>query len=575
MMEGYFVKKIGQNRGRPRVWLEGNVTERAGLTTGQRYDIVIKDISDHDKNKMIVLQANPDGSRVVSGKMIGEKDNPIIDINSQALLAIFDGMAAIRVVVKKGEIYFLPLATELKKKERFERLRAKLESGEPLAIGSVAHGGGILSHAVHSGLNEAGIKTHLAFANEIREELLQHASIHNDAWSDNTQILSAPLQELAFDTRGLASVPVCDIFESGISCSGHSKAGKSKRGLKSAEAHPEVGHLIVGALIILGRVNPAIAIWENVPQFAQSASADILRNTMRDMGYTTSERILNGKEWGSLENRDRWCLVAVTHGVDFSFDDLHPPTALKQVVGDILDSDISNDDPRWRPYTHLIDKEVRDAAKGNSFSMQIVSSKDDTVPTLRKGYAKAGSSDCLLRNEVDPTLLRQFTSAEHARIKGCPQELVSGLAESIAHQVLGQGIVYAPFKDLGRHIGDSLNDLANRNFVSETNSLHQKPLVEPVQAIDTSAAQAALPDSNPVMAQQQFSLLDVVVEGTYSGKVLSVQDGVVTQKINRAGDTVQHEIARLSIGVSPGDIVDINYKNGSGSISNKAVSLER
>lgn len=37
---------------------------------------------------MVVLQANKDGSRVVSGKFIGERSNPVIDINSRDLLAI-------------------------------------------------------------------------------------------------------------------------------------------------------------------------------------------------------------------------------------------------------------------------------------------------------------------------------------------------------------------------------------------------------------------------------------------------------------------------------------------------------
>lgn len=35
----------------------------------------------------------------------------------------------------------------------------------------------MLSHAVHTGLQNVGVKTRLAFANEIRDELLEHAAI--------------------------------------------------------------------------------------------------------------------------------------------------------------------------------------------------------------------------------------------------------------------------------------------------------------------------------------------------------------------------------------------------------------
>lgn len=172
----------------------------------------------HDvvQGRTVVLQANPDGSRVVSSKKDGEKTNPIIDLNSRDLLALFDGMSSIRVAVKQGKIYLLPLASELKKQERFGRLREKLEAGDPLAVGSLSHGGGILSHAIHSGLKASGVENRLAFANDIREELLEHAAVHNDAWDENTMVFSAPLQELAFDERGVAQIPKVEILEMGL-----------------------------------------------------------------------------------------------------------------------------------------------------------------------------------------------------------------------------------------------------------------------------------------------------------------------------------------------------------------------
>ncbi|MDO8728499.1 MAG: DNA cytosine methyltransferase [bacterium] len=459
-MQGYYIKKVGQNKGAPRIWLEGSQTVRAGFSAGQRYDIEVQ-------GEMVVLQANKNGSRVVSGKMIGERNNPIIDINSKALLAIFDGMAAIRIVVKKDQIFLLPLASEIKKRERFQRLRGKLERGDPLSIGSVSHGGGILSHAMHAGLKQAGIESHLAFANEIRGELLEHAAIHNDAWSETTQILSTPMQELAFDNRGVASIPKVELLELGLPCSGASRAGKSKRGLVHPEAHPEVGHLVVAALIIVSKSNAAVITLENVPEYASSASADILRNQLRDMGYVTHERILNGKEWGALENRNRWCMVAVSEGIEFNFDQLQPPGADQKLIADVLDNSIGPNDERWRTYSYLKTKELRDAEKGNGFGMQIVSPGENSVPTLRKGYAKGGSTDPLIQHPTNPELLRQFTAEEHARIKGVPESLVDGLSNSVAHQILGQGIVYRPFKDVGAHIGNALNRFAGKDVIDK------------------------------------------------------------------------------------------------------------
>lgn len=49
-MDGYFIKKVGDHRGAPRVWLEGLQTERAGFVPGQRYDVEVQ-------GQMVVLQA--------------------------------------------------------------------------------------------------------------------------------------------------------------------------------------------------------------------------------------------------------------------------------------------------------------------------------------------------------------------------------------------------------------------------------------------------------------------------------------------------------------------------------------
>ncbi|WP_394475172.1 DNA cytosine methyltransferase [Ralstonia mannitolilytica] len=451
MIDGYYIKRIGQNRGAPRIWLDRQ-TERAGFEPGQRYDVVVQ-------GRTVVLQANPDGSRVVSSKKDGDKTNPIIDLNSRDLLALFDGMSSIRVAVKQGKIYLLPLASELKKQERFGRLREKLEAGDPLAVGSLSHGGGILSHAIHSGLKASGVENRLAFANDIREELLEHAAVHNDAWDENTMVFSAPLQELAFDERGVAQIPKVEILEMGLPCSGESRAGKAKRGLSSGEAHPDVGHLVVGALVILSKANPAAVVFEQVPTYASSASANILRNQLRDMGYVCHERLLRGSEWGALEDRVRWCMVAVSEGIEFDFDQLQPPGRGQQKLGDALEN-VPDDHPSWSSMAGLRAKELRDREAGKNFAMQIFDADSDFVGTITKGYSKVRSTDPKLRHPTDPTLLRQFLPSEHARIKGVPEHLVSGVSATVAHQILGQGVVYPPFVGVGKHLGESLEAAA-------------------------------------------------------------------------------------------------------------------
>lgn len=95
-------------------------------------------------------------------------------------------------------------------------------------------------------------------------------------------------------------------------------------------------------------------------------------------------------------------------------------------------------------------------AQGKGFAMQIVTAFDTKCPTITKGYAKVRSTDPKLQHPSNPDLLRQFTAAEHARIKGIPERLVSGLSATLAHELLGQSICYEPFRAVGRLIGAAL-----------------------------------------------------------------------------------------------------------------------
>lgn len=72
------------------------------------------------------------------------------------------------------------------------------------------------------------------------------------------------------------------------------------------------------------------------------------------------------------------------------------------------------------------------------------------------------------------------------------------------------------------------------------------------------------PAQQPVQITEHPKTLDVdvVSQGSFSGKILSVADGVATQRINRAGDTVQHDVSRLSAPVAVGDVVDVQYRDG-------------
>ncbi|RWA45583.1 hypothetical protein AU476_39920 [Cupriavidus sp. UYMSc13B] len=52
--------------------------------------------------------------------------------------------------------------------------------------------------------------------------------------------------------------------------------------------------------------------------------------------------------------------------------------------------------------------------------------------------------------------MRLLTATEHARAKRVPEHLIDGLSNTIAHEMLGQAVLYEPFQDLGQHLGNTL-----------------------------------------------------------------------------------------------------------------------
>jgi DNA (cytosine-5)-methyltransferase 1 len=83
----YVVKKVGRNRGTPRLFLDGQQAVRAGFSPGDRYEVVINE-------DRVVVEARHDGSRAVSRRVKGDKVLPVIDVESKQLLDLFEHLSA-------------------------------------------------------------------------------------------------------------------------------------------------------------------------------------------------------------------------------------------------------------------------------------------------------------------------------------------------------------------------------------------------------------------------------------------------------------------------------------------------
>lgn len=437
-----WVKKVGRHRGNPRLWFDTPRIEKAGLTPGVRFSVT-------NKGAGIQIARDDAGSFTVSSKTRNGRTIPVVDINNGVDLAVISEHAVVRIIVRADCVWVLPLASELAKRERINRLIGKLARGEALASGSLAHGVGVAAHAAHQGLSDLGIETTLAFASEIDEVYASQSVLKNDA-AQQACMLVAPMQELVQDQWVMDQIPKVELLSLGLPCSGASLAGKARNGNKMMESHPEVGHLVYAALAIIQRAQPVALALENVVGYASSASAEILRLQLRDMGYHVVEVVLDAQNFGCIENRERWFLCAYTDGLECSVQQLLSLVSPRvPKLGELLE-DVPLDAACWSELKYLRDKETRDLAAGKGFKMQVVNSESTKVGVLRKQYAKGGSTDPFVQHPVNPALLRKFSVKEHARIKAIPPVLLEDVSETIGHQMAGQSVAYEQVRALYR-----------------------------------------------------------------------------------------------------------------------------
>jgi DNA (cytosine-5)-methyltransferase 1 len=185
--------KLGDARGRRRLWLEGRKLEKFGIEKGHRYSV----IWDRETRTVTLDFASGDGDRKVSGRSRHGRDMPIIDIAASELEeTLGEGIARAKVTIHAGRIVVEVHPDDEAAQERLDRLVGKLNSGEPLLTGSLAHGGGILDHALHTGLKDAGIEARLAFAVEIDDRTLEAAATNNPIWDENTLQIQGGMEEV-------------------------------------------------------------------------------------------------------------------------------------------------------------------------------------------------------------------------------------------------------------------------------------------------------------------------------------------------------------------------------------------
>ena len=192
-------------------------------------------------------------------------------------------------------------------------------------------------------------------------------------------------------------------------------------------------------------IRPAAVVVEEVPGFAGSGAAAMVKGVLRTLGYRLHEGILDAHAFGSLTKRRRYCLVAVA-GDGFALP--RPPGPSGKRVADVLEA--PPQERRWvtagecPSVATMLRRSREHARRGHGFRMGAVGPEATACPTISKGIAKRRLTDPILADGAGR--FSWFTPRELARINGLPDDFVLPDAKTRACEVVGQGVAYEPFR---------------------------------------------------------------------------------------------------------------------------------
>lgn len=438
--------EVKLNRNTPRIWLEGQRLARGAFTKATSYRV-------NFRKGVLTLIACKDGDRTVSGN----EKRPVIDLNNKDIGEWFGVGTKLRAVIRRGRIVIRRMAIALKTMEREARVLRKLRNGEPLKTVSMFHGGGVMARAMHDGFKHAGIDTELMVVSEIEGAYVEASLRANaDLFTPNTLIANAPVQEIHFD-----KVPAADHLEIALPCSGFSKAGVARRKLSCAEEHPMAGALFFSALEWIKAFQPVAVTIECTRELLNSVTLTIIRSVLLNLKYDLFETCLAGNDFGALENRKRAVIVAMSTGFanasGFKIEDIKPLHTKPATIAEVLEP-IAEDDPRWKVYEYLETKEQEDIAKGNGFRRALYDGTEESICTITRGHQRVRQTDPQIKHPTKARYTRILTPVEHAAMKGIPAGWIESceVADTPAHEILGQSVCYGKFVATGAAIGLAL-----------------------------------------------------------------------------------------------------------------------
>lgn len=268
-------------------------------------------------------------------------------------------------------------------------------------------------------------------------------------------------------------IPEFDICLAGFPCQAFSIAGK-KRGFADDYKGMSRGTLFFDLVRICERHKPKVVFCENVKGLTihdKGRTFEVIKGALEEIGYTVFTKVLNSRNFGVPQNRERIYIVAFRNDIAPDKFEFPSHAGSKKVIRDILEKETpSTKYYLSTQYLNTLKKhKERHRSRGNGFGY-VVRDLDDVAGAIVCGGMGRERNlivdDRLedftpvtrIKGEINRRGIRKMTPREWARLQGYPDSFdLSAVADGHLYKQLGNSVSVPVIKAIAKRVKEVLD----------------------------------------------------------------------------------------------------------------------
>lgn len=269
------------------------------------------------------------------------------------------------------------------------------------------------------------------------------------------------------------NIPDFDICLAGFPCQAFSLAGQRK-GFADDYKGMSRGTLFFDVARICSEHKPKVIFCENVKGLTihdKGRTFKIIVNTLREIGYTVFYKVLNSKDFGVPQNRERIYIVAFRNDIapgEFIFPASTDDT--KRIKDILEEKPVSARYYLSVCYLETLKKhKARHEAKGNGFGYEVRSLDDIAGAIVCGGMGRERNlivdkrqTDLTpvthIKGKINEEGIRKMTPREWARLQGFPDNYTLPLADVHLYKQLGNSVTVPVIKAIALKVREILEN---------------------------------------------------------------------------------------------------------------------